>query len=142
MRVLLDTNCLVAYAIAAHEFHAATFNEVERRRHVADEFLVASHSLTEAYSVLTRMPPPYRLTPADALAAIDATWGKTETVALTAAELWRALKISAKAEIRGGRIYDAVIGACAHKAKAKEILTWNIRHFDGVGIAAVSPREV
>lgn len=140
MRVLLDTNCLVAYAISVHEFHAATFADVERRRKAADTFLVASHSLTEAYSVLTRMPPPYRLTPTDALAAIDTAWGKTETVALTAAELWRALRASAKAEIRGGRIYDAVIAECARKAKAREILTWNIRHFDSDGIAAVSPR--
>lgn len=140
MRVLIDTNCLVAYAISVHEFHAATFADVERRRNSAHELLVASHSLIEAYSVLTRMPPPYRLTPADALAAIDATWGKTETVALTAAELWRALRTSAKAEIGGGRIYDAVIAESARKGKATEILTWNTRHFDGLGIAAVAPR--
>lgn len=139
MRVLLDTNCLVAHAIPIHQRHALTFADVERRRGASQHFLVAVHALTEAYSVLTRLPPPYRLTPADALAVIDANWGKTETVALTAAELWRVLRACGAAGVRGGRVYDKVIAECARKAKVDEVLTWNLRHFDGSRIPAVSP---
>jgi len=32
--------------------------------------------------------------------------------------------------VYGGRIYDAVIAACARKAKARELLTWNLKHFE------------
>lgn len=139
MRVLLDTNCLVALASSEHEYHAATYTDYKRRRTLGHQFIVSAHGITEAYAVLTRLPQPHRLTPSAALEVLDRTWGKTETVALTAGELWRLLRTCSAAAIGGGRIYDRVIAECARKGKATEILTWNTRHFDGGGIPAVSP---
>lgn len=140
MRVLIDTSCLVAAVLSPHEHHAATGAELARRRVAGQQFLVAAHGLTEAYAVLTRLPPPYRLSAADAFAVLDRNWGKVESISLTSAEAWRVVREHAGAGIGGGRIYDGHIAQCARKAKAQEILTWNVRHFDGAtGIRAVAP---
>ena len=140
MRVLVDTNCLVAAAIAQHEHHRATVAELSRRRAAGHALIMAAHAVLEAYAVLTRLPPPHRLSPADALAVLDRNWGEAETIALTAAESWRALRALAGAGVGGGRIYDGSIAASARKGKCDEILTWNARHFAGLqGVRAVTP---
>jgi predicted nucleic acid-binding protein len=72
VRVLIDANCLVALALPQHEHHAATLAEVHRRRTARQQFILAGHAMVEAYSVLTRLPPPDRLSPSDALEALDA----------------------------------------------------------------------
>lgn len=90
--------------------------------------------------MLTRLPPPHRLAPADALSVPDRNWGKAETVALTGAEVWRVLREQAAAGVGGGRIDDAQIAQSARKARAVEILTWNVRHFERTsGVRAVAP---
>lgn len=140
MRVLLDTNCLVAAALPQHEHHAATLADLSRRRSSGHTFLMAAPALLETYAVLTRLPPPHRLAPADALLVIDRNWGTAETIALTANETWRLLRQLGAESVPGGRAYDAAIAECANKGKADEILTWNVRHFDGAGhVKIVTP---
>lgn len=140
MRVLIETTCLVALALPDHEHHAATLDSLERRRAAKQEFVVAAQSVIEAYSVLTRLPAPDRLAPDAAFDLLERNWGKSETIALTAAESWRVLREHATAAVGGGRVYDGIIAHCARKAKAGEILTWNIRHFDDArGVKAVRP---
>src|SRR5262245_41734646 len=113
MRVLLDTNCLVALTLPEHEHHATTLGDLRYRRAAGQEFIVAAHGITEAYSVLTRLPQPLRLQPADAIEVLEQAWGKSETIALTAGELWRVLKACGATGIVGGRIHDRVIAECA-----------------------------
>jgi predicted nucleic acid-binding protein len=140
MRVLLDSSCLVAAAVPQHEHHAATVADLARRRAAGDTFVMAAHAVLEAYAVLTRLPPPHRLAPGDALAVLDRNWGKSETFALTGAESWRVVRRQAASGSGGGRVYDGHIAACAQKAKAAEILTWNVRHFQGAaGVRSVAP---
>jgi len=140
MRVLLDTSCLIAAVLPQHEHHAPTVAELGRRRAAGHEVIMAAHAVTEAYAVLTRLPPPHRLAPADALAVLDRNWGRAETIALTAAESWRALREHAAAGVAGGRVYDSLIASCARKGRAAEILTWNVRHFDtATGVRPVAP---
>jgi predicted nucleic acid-binding protein len=142
MRVLLDTSCLVAAVLPQHEHHAATAADLGRRRILGHELVVAAHAVAEAYSVLTRLPPPHRLAPADAFAVLDRNWGKAETIALTAGETWRVLRTHAAAGVGGGRVYDGVVARCARKARAGELLTWNLRHFEtDPGVRAVAPRS-
>lgn len=141
MRVAIDTNCLIAAVLPQHEHHAATSSDLGRRRAAGDTFVMAVPALLEAYAVLTRLPPPHRLSPADALAVLDRNWGTTESVSLTGAETWRLLRHHGAAGTAGGRVYDAAIAACARKGKAGEILTWNVRHFNGSQPIAVTPAE-
>ncbi len=140
MRVLLDSSCLVAAALPQHEHHAATIENLARRRGLGHAFVIAAHSLLESYAVLTRLPPPHRLSPSDALGVLDRNWAKTETAALTGTETWRVVRQHGGAGIGGGRIYDGQIAATARKAKVGEILTWNVRHFGSVsGIRILQP---
>jgi predicted nucleic acid-binding protein len=140
MRILLDTSCLVAAALPQHEHHAATAADLARRRAAGHAFVMAAHAVMEAYALLTRLPPPHRLAPADAMTVLDRNWGRTDTVALTGAESWRVVRQHGAAGVSGGRIYDGEIAACARKARVDEILTWNLRHFEGApGIRAVAP---
>jgi predicted nucleic acid-binding protein len=129
MRVLIDTSCLVAAVLPQHEHHGTTAADLARRRADGDTFVMAAPAVLEAYAVLTRLPPPHRLSPADAAAVLVRNWGETETVALTGAESWRVVRAHGAEGIGGGRVYDGCIAACARKAKADEILTWNSRHF-------------
>ncbi len=139
MRVLVETSCLVALALPDHEHHVATLDALERRRAARQEFVIAAHSLVEAYSVLTRLPAPERLAPQAAFDLLESNWGKSEMVALTAAESWRVLREHAVTGTQGGRVYDGIIAHCGRRAGVDQILTWNLRHFATSAIPAVSP---
>ena len=82
--------------------------------------------------VLTRLPPPYRLRPGDALEAMEGSWGGIEVVAMPAAGTWDLLRTLPTRGVAGGASYDAVIVACARKARVGLILTWNLRDFERV----------
>ena len=141
-RFLCDTSCLVAAACGWHEFHGRTIGELDRRVRDGDDLLTASHSLVESYAVLTRLPSPNRMSAETAMALIEANWSAMEVVHLTAAETWRALRRARTLGVYGGQVYDAVIAACAEKARASTILTWNIRHFARLsgGIRGTGPQ--
>jgi predicted nucleic acid-binding protein len=129
-RYLLDTSCLVAAVCAWHEHHEATRREIDRRKAAEESAVLAAHSLAEAYSVLTRLPEPYRLRPADALDVIEANWSRTALVALTGADYRRTLRRCRDAGIAGGTVYDALIAECARKASVSTILTWDPGGFE------------
>ena len=140
-RFVLDTSCLVAAVCSWHEHHAATAGELARRSRRREEMVMAAPALVEAYAVLTRLPPPYRLRPQDALAVMVGSWGEEEVVAMTGAETWPFLRALPGFGIAGGSSYDAHVAACARKAKAGVILTWNVRDFERVaeGVEVTSP---
>ena len=127
---LLDTNCLVAVVCSWHGHHEATRREIERRYAAGEELVLSAHSLAEAFSVLTRLPEPHRLCPEDALALIEANWGKTRLVALTAPDYGATLRRCRDASIGGGAVYDALIAACARKARVATLVTWDVADFE------------
>jgi len=82
----LDTNCIVAAVCDWHEDHAAAAAAIEGRLARGEQRVVAAHALVEAYAVLTRLPPPHRLTPADAWTLLEANFVTgVRIVALTGA---------------------------------------------------------
>lgn len=129
-RYLLDTSCLVAAVCSWHEHHPATRRALERRHAAGETAVLAAHSVAEAYSVLTRLPDPYRLRPQDALDLMEANWSGARLVALTAAEYWRVLRRCRDAAIGGGAVYDALIAACALKARVATVLSWDTTAFE------------
>jgi predicted nucleic acid-binding protein len=129
--VALDTSCLVALVSSWHEHHDATVESLERRLRAGAAMVVPAHALAEAYAVLTRLPAPNRLSPGDAIEVLRQNFEEdARIVSLDAAEYWSLLRAAPGAGVYGGRIYDAVIAASARKAKAREILTWNLKHFE------------
>jgi predicted nucleic acid-binding protein len=138
---LVDTSCLVALTCAAHEHHEATRTDLDERSARRERLLVAAHSLAEAYAVLTRLPPPFRLAPGVAIEALLTDWRREQAITLTATEVWTTLGELPAAGVSGGRTYDALIAACARKARVRTVLTWNTKHFEslGDGFDVVSP---
>ena len=92
--------------------------------------MLAAHSLAEAFSVMTRLPEPHRLRPEDALELIETNWGKTRLVALTGHDYRSTLRRCRDAGIGGGAVYDALIAACAVKARVKTLVTWDLAGFE------------
>jgi len=139
---LCDTSCLVAALCSWHEHHERSRRELEVRSASTHELVLAAHSLSETYAVLTRLPPPYRLRGADARALLEANWAGTKTVHLTGAETWRALKAAEERGVSGGRTYDALIALAALKAKVQTLVTWNVKNFAAFGgeLEVVTPR--
>ncbi|MFN3476640.1 MAG: PIN domain-containing protein [Candidatus Methylomirabilales bacterium] len=142
---LPDTSCMVAAVCAWHEHHERVAQELERRLSHGEAMLIAAPALVETYAVLTRLPPPHRLSPADALVLLEANFmGEAKTVALDANSYRTLLRQASRDGIAGGRTYDLVIAACAFKVRAAVLLTLNPGHFlpfSRKGLEIVVPGE-
>ena len=93
--------------------------------------LLAAPALVETYAVLTRLPAPYRLSPVDALALLEAGFMRAGRIVALTARAYRHLLVRAPGDgVSGGRAYDAVIAACAARGKASALLTFNASHFE------------
>ena len=121
---------MVATVCSWHEHHARAVEAVEQRLSRGEEMIVAAPALVEAYAVLTRLPPPHRLSATDALALLEGNFMHTlKIVALDGKSYRTLLRQAPQDAIAGGRTYDAVLAACALQAKAAALLTFNERHF-------------
>jgi predicted nucleic acid-binding protein len=85
--------------------------------------------LLETYAVLTRLPPPHRLAPDAARALVEGNLGRWRTIALEARGYWRLVHTAPETNIAGGRSYDALVVACAVRARVRAVLTFNERDF-------------
>lgn len=107
--------------------------------------VVPAPALSEAYSVMTRLPAPHRLAPADALELLTGSFERRATVVnLAERETWGFLRKASSRGVAGGATYDALILACAHKARATRLLTLDRRDFERLetgGIEIVVPRR-
>lgn len=128
-RFLPDTNVMIAMIRPWQDLPAAANAEWQRRIRANEQPVLAAHCWSEAYSVLTRLPPAHRSPPAETWDALELVW-KRPTVALDAGEWLATLAACARDGIGGGRIYDELIAACARKAKVDTLLTFNPRHFE------------
>ena len=102
----VDTSVAVALAVADHQHHAATFAALADRR-----LGLAGHAAFEAYSVLTRLPPPARRTPATVARLLAASFPHSRFLSPEAAT---SLLVQLKSYgIGGGSVYDALVGSAA-----------------------------
>lgn len=106
--MLVDTSAAIALIVADHEHHAQT------RQALTGRVLgLAGHAAFECFSVLTRLPPPARLTASAASRVLAANFPKTQFLSAAAAStLFGALPGHS---IAGGSVYDALVGACARE---------------------------
>ncbi len=139
----LDSSVIIAALLSWHEHHEVALPVVQAALDEPDGPIVPLPALIESYSVLTRLPPPSRLAPADAHTLLDRTFRRrARIVALDGGEGWTLVDDLAGDAIAGGTAYDAHIAACARKAGAERLATFNERHFarlDLGGIELVVP---
>ena len=131
---LPDTSCMIAAVCSWHEHHEAAANDMERRLAGRAKMIVAAPSLIEAYAVLTRFPPPHRLSPETALTLLENNFLKLATVVALNAKAYESVLVRApKDNVSGGRTYDAVIAVCAEQGAASTVLTFNAGDFKALG---------
>ena len=106
--LLVDTSVAVALTVADHEHHETTF------RALCDRQLgLAGHAAFETFSVLTRLPPPARRTPAVVARLLASGFPYNRFLgAKRAAALLGDLHVLG---IAGGAVYDALVGATANE---------------------------
>lgn len=133
---------MVAAVCPWHEHHAAAAQAIERRLDRGERVSTPAPALVEAYAVLTRLPQPHRLAPADAWAVLKGNFVEKATVtALEGAACVQALDTATASGTAGGRAYDLMIGECARRGGASVLLTFNARHFQPppAGVEVVTP---
>jgi predicted nucleic acid-binding protein len=121
---------MVAFICGWHPDHERSRKEMGARVARGESLVIAAPALVESYSVLTRLPLPYRLSATDALFLLEANFMEQgEVVSLKVEEYLSLLRSAPTKGVAGGRIYDAVILQCALRAEVAVLLTLNERHF-------------
>ena len=146
MSVFLDTSVLLAGLV---DFGDASRPAQSVMRLIAEDGLpdaaTAWHCVLEFYAVSTRLPPEYRLTPADARRLIDEEiFERLAVHDLPAGDRQPLFGTVVQDAISGGRIYDAHIAEVARAASATVIVTDNRRHFVSAlrhGLRVETPSE-
>src|SRR5271168_2381187 len=102
MKVFLDTSVLVSAVLKQHVDHERSFAVLERVQNKQDEGIISAHSLAEMYAVLTKLPPPFRHTPEQALLSIEENVLKHfKTISLVGSEYAALVREAALAGIQG-----------------------------------------
>jgi predicted nucleic acid-binding protein len=141
MKVFLDTNVLVSAVVGQHESHARSLVVLGRVQHKNDEGFISGHSLAEIYAVLTKLPPPFRHSPEQALISIEENILKYFTpIILTGQDYVALIREAGVSGIQGGTVYDAVLLKCAVKSGAERIYTFNVKHFANIAPDSLIPR--
>jgi predicted nucleic acid-binding protein len=144
--VLLDTSVLLAGLVdfGPQSAPAQSLLHAVAEKHIPSGG-TAWHCCLEFYSVSTRLPPEYRLTPAHAAQLLeDEIFARMAVHDLPAAGRLAMVKAAARDGTTGGRIYDAHIAEVARAAGAAVVVTDNRRHFMAAlrhGIRVETPAE-
>ena len=146
VRVFLDTSVLLAGLIdlGPQSAPAQSLLDAVAEKQVPDA-ATSWHCCLEFYSVATRLPPEYRLAPAEALQLLESeVFARMRVHDLPAADRVTMLKAAAQDGTAGGRIYDTHIAETARAAGATVIVTDNRRHFTAAlrhGLRVDTPAE-
>jgi predicted nucleic acid-binding protein len=105
-QLLIDTSVAVALAVAGHEHHQATRKAVGGR-----SCGLSGHAAFEAFSVLTRLPPPNRRAPSAVARLLAHNFPGSRFLSAQGAERLHA-GLAARG-IAGGAVCDALVAAAA-----------------------------
>jgi len=105
-QLLIDTSVAVALMAAGHEHHLATRKAIGRRG-----CGLSGHAAFETFSVLTRLPPPNRRTPAAVARMLAHNFPGSRFLSAQGAQRLHARLASLG--IAGGAVYDALVAAAA-----------------------------
>ena len=131
MSVFLDTSVILAGLV---DFGPQSAPAQSLMHAVAEKRVVlaatAWHCCLEFYSVSTRLPPEFRVSPGDAVTLLEEEVFARMTVHdLPAADRLTMLRGATRDGIAGGRIYDSHIADVARASGARVVITDNRRHF-------------
>ena len=131
MSVFLDTSVLLAGLVdfGPQSAPAQSLMHAVAEKRVTDA-ATAWHCCLEFYSVATRLPPEYRVSPADAVTLLEEeVFVRMSVHDLPALNRLPMLRAAAHDAVAGGRIHDSHIAHVARAAGARVVVTDNRRHF-------------
>lgn len=120
-----DTSVLIPAFLEDHVHHEASHKALAQIGQF-NSAVCCERSLALFYSAVTRLPRPHRLEPDQALLCLDQIGQKVQIIALQAQEYLNEVKRAVGARIPGNQIDDVLMLACARKASAGKIFTWNV----------------
>jgi predicted nucleic acid-binding protein len=129
--VFLDTSVILAGLVdfGPQSAPAQSLMHAVAEKKVA-EAATAWHCCLEFYSVATRLPPEFRISPSDALTLLEEeVFARMAVHDLPAGSRLPMLRVAAHDVVAGGRIYDSHIADVARAAGARVVVTDNRRHF-------------
>lgn len=129
-RLAADTSVAIPYLMASHPAHAHV-----RASLAGIDLVLTGQSLTETYSVLTRLPGDARVSARDAVRLIDANFGDAVLPEPPAAASVH--RILAEAGIAGGAAYDGLVALAAAQHRL-DLVTRDARAlgtYAGIGAA-------
>lgn len=106
---VLDTSVIVRVTTTTNTTERAELQQV-----IADSPVAITHVLTEAYSTLTRLPQPFRLSPRSCLTFLSAAFHATP-LAVSVSGQRRVMELLAENGVTGGAIYDCLIAETARE---------------------------
>jgi predicted nucleic acid-binding protein len=133
MKVLFDTNILVASTIEAHPHHSISLPWIQQVRNRIIQGYISTHSIAELYAVMTRLPLAQPLNPQQIHELIVNNLESFHPVDLESNDYLEIIRNVAVLNITGGGIYDAIIAQAALKANVDMLLTMNSKHFTRLG---------
>lgn len=130
MKALIDTSVLIAGMLDRHANYSRALPILSQAQSGQLSAVISAHSVAEAYSVMTRLPPPLRISPNRARFAIEANVFSCMTIhALSAADYRDLIEHLAQNNLAGGVIFDAVIAWVAMQTQVDQIITFNTKDF-------------
>lgn len=130
MRRFFDTSVLIAVFYGDHPAHQAA---IQRYRDANPKTaFCAARSVAELYAVMTRLPVRPAIAPEQCMLFVNDLRERFTLVGLTGAEYVATVARAAKAGLPGGKVYDALILACAGKAGAEVVYTLNANDFERI----------
>jgi predicted nucleic acid-binding protein len=141
MKTGLDTSVIIHILRKGSPQHEASWSRYLQQREAGAEFVITDQALLEAFSVLTRIPRPYRLEPEEAELGLKTHFGSATIAPTRTGAGWETIRHTISRGFSGGRIFDAVIALATLEAGARLLLTWNVRHFLRVAPAGLEIRQ-
>lgn len=127
---VVDTSVIVRVTTTKDAVERAQLQQV-----IADSPVAITHVLTEAYSTLTRLPQPFRLSPRSCLTFLSAAFHATPLAVSVSGQL-RVMELLAENGVTGGAIYDCLIAETAreHDATLVSLDQRAVRNYSLVGV--------
>jgi predicted nucleic acid-binding protein len=130
MKNFFDTSVLIAAFWGGHVNHQASVSRLGAANR--KQSACGMHSLAEVYAVMTALPVKPLIPPEQALLFLEEVRDRLTLVSLDGVEYFAAIQKAAERGFSGGRVYDALLLACAAKIRAQTIYTWNSKHFQAL----------
>jgi predicted nucleic acid-binding protein len=130
MREFFDTSVLVAAFWNGHVHHRPSVTRLGAAN--KKQSACGVHSLAEVYAVMTALPVKPLIPPEQALLFVEDVRNHLTVVPLNGEECFAAIQRTAGLSFGSGRVYDALLLACAAKVRAETIYTWNLKHYQSL----------